>query len=395
MNNILIKRLLLVFAFYYGIMSIHATNEMPIIAFWGVPEEMTSEYEFRLLSECGFNVNLSPYNSLNAFVKACRTANKYGVRVMGRCPEIKESPFMAANTLKKEPGFYGYYFYDEPSMSDFSKLQKEIEIIKETDKNHYFYINLLPFYKEEWFVSAAKTRSYSHYLQAASATPCQQISFDYYPILKSGLRENWYHNLEMVRRECLRCGKPFWGFALSVPHADYPQPTLGALRLQIYSNLAYGAQAIQYFTYWTPAETKNFIFHDAPISHQGKKTKTYSLVQKMNNELKKVSSLFYGAKISTVYHMGIVPEGTTQITRAPENLSSLRIVGNGGAVISLLEKDHHRYLVIVNKDYEDDMDVYITTKNNIPRHITKNLQEEPMKKSYSVAAGDLFLVRLR
>ena len=376
-------------------------TEMPVIAFIGIPDRDTSEESFRSFSECGFSVSLSTYPSLDLLVKACRYADKYGVKVLGRCPEMVSNPTLAAQTLKREKGFFGYYLQDEPSVPEIQERQKEIERLRTIDMTHVFYINLYPYYRESWVEPATKAKTYPEYLKAASATSCQQLSFDFYPIMTSGIRPTWYHNLEMIRQESLASGKPFWGFVLSVPHevpftpgTYYPTPTMGSLRLQIYSNLAYGAQAIQYFTYWTPSSSR-FHYHDAPIDKEGKKTVTYPLVQKMNKELKSVSKLFYGAKVLSVHHLGSIPQGTTRQTEMPVNIRSLKIVGRQGAIISQLEKDGHRYLAIVNKSHENTLTVLTKARNKTPRHLTKSLFEELMKSSYTVNAGDILLFKLK
>lgn len=371
-------------------------GEMPIIAYLGVPDWQTSEENFHILKECGFNVSLYPYPNIDLLVKACRYADKYGVKVLGKCPEMISSPHKTASILKKENGFFGYLIQDEPNIHQISERQKEITALRQADDTHVFYINLLPLYENdpEWFNSVAKVKSYPTYLKAASATSCQQISFDYYPITTNGIRKTWYHNLEMVRRESLASKKPFWGFVLSVPHADYPQPTLSSLRLQAYANLAYGAQAIQYFSYHT-VKDQTYYFHDAPITHDGKKTKTYTLVQQMNRELKQVAPLFYGAKVTSVKHLGIIPQGTSKLTTMPRNLSSLKVVSSKGAIVSQFTKNKHHYLAIVNKNHWDPMTVLIRAKNSTPRHVTKSLTTEPMKTTYTVAAGDILLFRLQ
>ena len=378
-----------------------ASDSMPIIAYCGVPHWKTSDESFRTFSECGFTVSLeSSYESLDILLKACRYADKYGVKVLGRCKEMTSNPALAARVLKQEKGFFGYMIQDEPSVPELRLRENEIRRLKAIDSTHVFYINLHPYYHQSWIEPTLKVKTYPEYLKAASATSCQQISFDHYPVTTAGIRPTWYHNLEMVRQESIRSGKPFWAFVLSVPHdvpftpnTYYPTPTLAALRLQIYSNLAYGAQAIQYFTYWT-SSTKTFHYHDAPISQDGKKTKTYTLVQQMNKELKAVAPLFYGAKVLSVNHMVVIPEGTNRLTVAPLNLKSLKISGRAGAVVSQLQKDGHRYLAIVNKNLKGSMKVNIKPRNNTPRHLTKQLQEESMKSSYTIPSGDLLLFRL-
>ena len=378
-------------------------GDMPIIAYCGVPDWNTTEEQFRIFKECGFTVSLNTYPSLQKLVQACRYAEKQGVKILGRCPEMVNAPVKTAATLKQEKGFFGYLIQDEPSVPDIHKRQKEIERLRYTDSTHIFYINLHPYYHDEWVEPSVKVRSYPEYLRAASETSCQQISFDHYPITTKGIRQTWYHNLEMVRNESLNSHKPFWGFVLSVPHdvpytpgTYYPTPTLASLRLQVYANLAYGAQAIQYFTYWTPGKREEgFHFHDAPISLDGKKTKTWYLVQQMNRELKTVAKLFYGAKVTSVKHVKIIPQGCSKQDSIPINLKSLQIVSSKGAIISQFYKNNHLYMAIVNKNHWDPMTVLIRAKNNTPKHVTKTLQEETMKTSYNVPAGDILLFRLK
>ena len=385
----------------YLIIVCQAKSEFPIIAYWGVPDWATSPYHFQMLNKCGFTVSLYPYASLDKLVQACRVANKYGVKIIGNCPEMESTPIKVAQTLKDEAGFYGYFIQDEPSMPEIQLRQRLVDQLQSIDSTHRFYINLLPYSDPLKSLSSAKAQSYPEYIKAAVNTSCQQISFDYYPITTEVLRKTWYQNIEMVRHESLISGKPFWGFVLSVPHrvpqtrnAFYPMPTLASLRLQIYSNLAYGAQAIQYFTYWTPNPNDKLGFHDAPINFEGKKTETYGIVQKMNHELHSIAPLFYGAKVLSVGHLGVVPEGTSRQTDMPINIASLKIKASAGALISTFEKQKHIYMAIVNKDYQHEMKIYIKAQNNIPYHLTKKMQKQPMKTSYTIAAGDILLFRL-
>lgn len=378
-------------------------DELPIIAYYGVTEQNTTKEAFRTFRNCGFTVSLFPYSSLENLLKACSMAEYLGIRIIGSCPELWRLPAKTAMALKDNKGFLGYLIRDEPTHPEIKELQAFISTVKKTDDSHLFYMNLLPYSDPEKSLKGIKANSYPEYLQAFTASSCQQISFDFYPVTTKGIRPTWYHNLEMIRQESLRSGKPFWGFALSMPHdvpftphTYYPAPTLAALRLQVYSNLAYGAQAIQYFTYWTPDDSQGFHFHDAPISSDGKRTKTYGVVQKMNRELKEIARLFYGAKILSVHHLGsTIPEGTTRLTKTPENLSSLKMISRKGAIVSQLEKNGHRYLAIVNKDHVHGLKILIKPLNNVPCHLTKVLKEEPIKDSYQISAGDILLFRLK
>lgn len=375
-------------------MAYGADDEMPIIAYMGVPNDQTSHQHFKDFSDCGFNVSLYGYASLQQLIEACNVAQQHGVRILGHCPETHDTPEQAAAALKNNKGFFGYVLQDEPSAAEIKERQKEITRLRSVDDSHCFYINLHPYYAD-WTLQHTRTRTYDEYLDAAVSTSCRQLSFDYYPVTQDGLRDGWYSNLEAIRAKSIKAGIPFWGFVLSVPHAIYPQPTIASLRLQVYSNLAYGAQAIQYFTYWTPQPDKDNDYHNGPVDQQGKKTKTYDLVKKMNAELKTVARLFYGANVRSVRHLGTIAKGTKRQTRMPANLRSLKISSREGAVISQFEKKGHQYLAVVNKDYLHEMTVSLKLRNDQPRHITKTLTEEPALQNYTLPPGDILLFKLK
>lgn len=373
--------------------AIMAQESMPIIAYMGVPNDKTTEANYKDFHDCGFNVSLYGYASLNQLITACRVADKCGVKVLGHCPETHNTPEYAAKQLMKENGFFGYVLEDEPSAPRIKVLQAEIERLKSIDQNHCFYINLNPYYAD-WILDIVKTKSYKEYVKIGAAASCQQISFDFYPIEKNGVRSGWYNNLEIIRDESLNTGKPFWGFILSVPHCSYPQPTMESLRLQAYVNLAYGAQAIQYFTYWTPEPTKEWDFHNGPISRGGKKTSTYFLVQKFNKELRPIADLFYGAKVKAVNHMGEIPQGAKRLTVVPVNIKSIKVEGANGAIVSQFTKDGHSYMAVVNKDYNKALTLSIRTRHGVKR-IKKDMTTEKPQERYTIEAGDMLLFKLK
>jgi hypothetical protein len=124
----------------------------------------------------------------------------------------------------------------------------------------------------------------------------KSASFDFYPVLKDHRSKKWFENLEQFSDEAKKAGKPFWAFALTTNYDDghlTPQ-TLAALRLQVYSNLAYGAQGIQYFTYWSATSSNVPSIGDqrgAPISASGKRSVVYDRVKLMSREIKDLSGV--------------------------------------------------------------------------------------------------------
>jgi hypothetical protein len=183
--------------------------------------------------------------------------------------------------------------------------------------------------------------------------PVPLLSFDHYPVVGNSLRGEWYQNLEIVSAAARKADKPFWAFALSVAHGAYPVPTVAHLRVQAYSNLAYGAQGLQYFTYWT-SKSDTWDFHEGPILPDGKRSATYDRVREVSREVQALRMVFLGANVESVGHTGAtLPAGTRRYEPAAP-VRALTTEGQG-AVVSVLTKGDRRFLVVVNRDINQPM----------------------------------------
>ena len=374
--------------------TLHIQAEIPIVAYYGVPLAYSNVNRFKEFKEAGFDVSICFYDDtpVDTLIRILNDAQKSGIRLIISSGWVSVQPNIGIPRLKNHPALYGYFLQDEPWPADIPETTRRYRAMARYDTSKPTYVNLLPDYDDE-LPDDARMTSYNKYLQATSAIGLPFISFDFYPIRESGIRKTWYSCLENIRQESLRTRRPFWAFALCTPHVDYPQPTIETLRLQIYSDLAYGAQAIEYFTYWTPKPTDEWDFHDAPISLNGRRTHNYALVKRMNQELRYVLPLFDGAKIQSVKHMGRIPEGTTKLSQAPVNIQKLKVSGKQGAIISTMQKDGHLYMIVVNKDYQGDLRLNLTAKEPV-KMITKHLTETAVESSYIIKGGDMLLFKL-
>ena len=293
------------------------------------------------------------------------------------------------------PALFGYMLGDEPRMADFDTYKHRYHAIRAADSTHLCYQNLFPYYGDE-LLETIGAASYEEYLRKFSEIPLPQISFDFYPIWDYDIRPTWYYTLEAVRRESLRTGVPFWAFVLSTPHVGYPQPTLEMLRLQIYSNLAYGAQAIQYFTFRTPPPDDTYDYHNGPITLEGQKTETYNIVRDMNRELHEVIPFFDGCTVERVGHLLEVPLGTERFKGMPRGLRRLKVVGTRGAVVSVLRQGDKRYLAVVNKDFETDLRVDIAFSSPRRPLWPKEFAKTPAAAAHSLtlSGGNLLMFEL-
>ena len=337
--------------------------ELPILAWYSIPEENISLERFQELKEAGFNVNLSSVGSFDKALASLDYGEQTGVKIVFSCHDMWEDPEGIAAKVKDHPALFGYSLGDEPNNARFPVLADMADRLRSVDPDHVIYVNLFPNYAPDEVLGSTYPEHVRKYIEEVRPP---LVSFDFYPVTEDGIRERWWENLEVISRESAAAGLPFWAFALSTSHKPYPIPTMASLRLQFYTDLAYGAQGLQYFTYWNPVPG-TWDFHDAPIDLDGNRTPVYDLVKAMNAELQARADIFVGDKVLQVRHTGeTVPPGVTPLTDLPEPLTALDTHGNG-AVVSLLENGGFRYLMLVNRSLDEGFDYDIAFARKVER----------------------------
>ncbi len=380
-------------------------GEIPLLAWHSIPDNETTVGRYRELKEAGFNISSSSHANADGVQKALDCAQQAGVRVIFSCPELAENPEATVRRFMNHPALAGYYLRDEPSAGDFPALGAWARRIRAVDDKHMCYLNLFPTYASNEQLGSPGYRE--HIRQFVKEVPSEMLSFDHYPVTagKSGLslREDFYRNLEIFSDEAGKAGKPFWAFALAVAHDPYPVPDLAQLRLQMFSNLAYGAQGLQYFTYWTPGKNPHWNFHHGPIGLDGKRTDVYDKVKELNREISALAPVFLGGRVLQVRHIGeVIPESTTRLSALPSKVSRLDVKGLNdkpalaGAVVSEIRNGDRRYLVVVNRDFQKRMRLDISL-DPAARRVLKD-GSLVMASLYSdvqlVEPGDMLIFRL-
>ena len=120
--------------------------ELPILAWYSIPEENISLERFQELKEAGFNINFSHIGSLDGAVKSLDFARQAGVKVMFTCREMWEDPEGTAAKVKDHPALYGYSLGDEPNNARFPALAEMADRLRSVDPDHVIYVNLFPNY---------------------------------------------------------------------------------------------------------------------------------------------------------------------------------------------------------------------------------------------------------
>ena len=148
----------------------------------------------------------------------------------------------------------------------------------------------------------------------------------------------------------------------------------------MFSNLVYGAQGFQYFTWWG-------VYQSGP-------TQVYDRVKTVNAELQALSPYFLGADVTDVWHTGReIPYGTKALSSMPEGISSLS-TSDGGAVVSKAVKDGNTYIAIVNRDYKAQMTLEISFSSKAMKIDKQGNKAEAVSGSTVVQPGDIVLYQI-
>ena len=370
------------------------SDRLPILAWYSIPENESSVARYKELKESGITHSLTSFSNIASMEKALKIAQEAGVKLLVSCPELKTDTRGTVKRFMSHPAVAGYFLRDEPSSNDFTELSEWAKEIRATDDQHFCYINLFPNYANEEQLGTKEYKEYVH--QFIQKVPVQQLSFDNYPVKETTLEKKWYQNLEIFSEEARQANKPFWAFALAVTFAPHHVPTVAELRLQVYSDLAYGAQGIQYFTYWTPAGDA-LDFNTAPIGLDGKRSEVYDRIRLMNKEIKNLSWVFMGAKVISVAHTGeIIPLGTKRLIKLPETVKVLETTGTG-AVISELKNGTNSFLVIVNRDFLNPMKLTLYCDPQVKRVLKdgSTVPANDYKNTMEIDAGDAVIYTWR
>lgn len=357
----------------YDLEGLTIDNQFPIVAWTGINWNET--HKFRSMKECGINVYLGWYDNLTHVLQTLDDAEKYGVKLIVRSENFRKDTQREVKAMKDHPALYMYHVDDEPWDNDFNWVARMIRDIREVDKEHPCYINLYPNWA--WGGSDGYRGKVLSYCNAMPEVTF--LSFDNYPVTSTGLRPDWYHNLEDIRFVSRLKKIPFWAFALALSHeldenVFYPVPTLAELRLQQFSNLAYGAQGFQYFTFWG-------VYHDAP-------TVVYDMVKTVNKELQVLARYFKDADVMNVWHTGKeIPDGTVRLSVLPDRVRSLKT--SGESVVSYFKKEANTYLAVVNKDYKKSMTLDIAFDNKSKKLDKQGKYAYVKTESMYVQPGDI------
>lgn len=371
-NNSLTYVLLIIFIVHPVFLSaqerLSSKGQLPIIGWYSItPGEETTVVRYQEMKDAGFGISFSFLRNYQDIEQALTIADKVGMKIVITCPELLTETEKTVKKFMNHSALAGYFVRDEPGVKDFAELATVVKKINAIDPKHFCYINLFPNYASPAQLGSDDYRTYVN--KFMNEVPLHFYSFDFYPLTDiPGVYTNWHKNLEIFSDEARKAGKSFWAFAQATQYDNrHEEISLATLRVQFYTDLAYGAQGLQYFTYWTPPANTNESFYNGSIGLDGKRTTVYDKVKLMNQELKNLSGVFLGSKVISVQQTGKnVPAGTIRMFQPPFPLKVLETSGEG-AVVSVLENGAHHFIVIVNRDYKKSMNLTLLSNESLKK----------------------------
>lgn len=378
--------------------------KMPILA-WAGLAAYASEEGYKDMAEAGFTLNmphvmysadqialmneemtemLGVSTVENRLQKIMDAAIGTGIKqvLYGPVGASDESILKFINKWKDHPAFGGYQTRDEPEPGDtetFRKMAHFKEMVDTYDPDHFCFFNMRECYthEEEWYVN--------HINELLTIVKPEFYAFDCYPcLINDKVDANWYKSLEVNSRLAKANNITFWGFANAcqfdnkvIPSDTKAYPTVENIRLQQYSNLAYGAQGLCYFMFELLIGN-NFAGtvtpgHTSAIQPDGSYTDIYEAISTVNNEIQNLAYIFLGCDVTSVRHTSDrrfqppVPYSTTSFQQEdfPAELEEYSVETRKPVLISQFTSNGHRYMMVVNKSFSQTDDVTFTFNKDI------------------------------
>ena len=398
------KRLLILVAALLDAMAVYSQNtgdKILALGYLGFRDSASTAENFQKLAEAGLDMLTLEMDQSTAQLQLDLAAYA-GLKILAVLApytdrqNIAEVDFDKVDELvtrfKSHPALYGWHICDEPGVSRIPDLKCIKEHIEALDPDHLVYINLDPLGS----IRALGTDFYRDYVDTY-ARDCNLtiLSYDCYPAMDYGVLNWWYMCNEAVLATCRKYGIPFWGFAATCwidregPNNMHAKPTLENVRLTVNTHLAYGAQAMQYFTIrdfggtsWAPMMREQW-------------TDAYDLLKEANLEMKRREKVFAGGHVVKTRFTGLTPFACLPLI--PEDLPAAiaSIDTDRTTLVSFVENGEDRYIVVVNSVWTEKCNAEVVLKQpcSIIDRTGAETQYPKGKHALVIDEGDMLVIR--
>lgn len=375
-----------------------------VLAYNGFNDDQATYENFKKMMDAGVNMITVEGEDLvygPGWRDQCRVAEQAGVKVIlfigytheryYRDPEHFTGLDDLINEAAQYPAICAYQIADEPSTEKGYRLAFVKEKIESLAPDRPVYINLHPSTVSQGGMGALTYEDYVEFF--ASVCDLQFITFDQYPIWKTGVEDSWYRSLNVIYDTAKRHGIPFWAFIQTCREYSRVDPSVETIRLQGNVNLAYGAQCNQLFV-WKATSGTNY----APILQDGTWTQAYEDCKTYCTEIHNREYVFVDCDVRSVRHTGFdyYRHGTC-LTAAdyPEAISDISV--EGSSLVSFIGNNGNEYVTICNKSYETKISAKVTFTRDvytIDRNGVFTLQQ-PGEHEFTLDEADMLVIKWR
>lgn len=352
-------------------------GEISIVAAGAVSEGFqASRQTYQDLVDCGFNIGTGT-GSVDYFRRQFELIGDLNFKyIISNGYLYSDARKSLISALSDSPYLAAWNFKDEPLYKALPELKAQYDALRKDDPDKLLYMNLVGIVNPDF---AGPCKTFGEYLDLIQATFAPELwSYDFYPIITRGGKticetDAFYYALESYREISRKTSRPFWAFCESMAYTakSYSRPaaTENYLRYEAFNALAYGVQGIVYWTYGMRKSNDFETYLSSLVDFNGKKSKAWYAAQKVNREIKRFNRVFYGCNVVDVKHLGKnLYKGTRRLSGAIGPVKMLRC-GDSGVVVSYIENNGDRYVVVVNRD------VFAKTKVAMELNANKNLKD--------------------
>jgi hypothetical protein len=299
------------------------------IYLWGLPEAQDPDATARALAEAGFTVVDGDAGTIDVLAA-------HGLKAM-----IREPGAEAVNRLKSHTALWGYHLGDEPYPEDtFAPIVERRRALRAIDPDHPYFVNMQS-------TTGEFLRTYMKVVEP------EILSYDYYQWWWGS--DRYFEKLEEFRQQAVLADVPL-GSCIEVDanpgiewgDRTYLKENRAKLRESVYTNLAYGVKAIEWFSariLFEPGTTKL-----APWGED---------VAAINHELAHLGPELARLRTIDVFQTPPLPRGTRE---APKE-HWVQLIGQedrAGLVYGMFEDGEGAdYVLIASRDLDDAQSVTV------------------------------------
>jgi len=380
-------------------------DEFLISIYGPPPAKLLNDQQYKVIKDAHVDIilNIGPgvNHNKDGNLATLAMAQKNGLKVYtydGRIGEGDAKIKEMVNDFKGHPALGGYYITDEP---DTARLASAIELqkkVKALDPLKDAYMNHLP----GWAIDDKENYELSflpRYIEGVGKENLNYLAYDNYPYKrKQRLEKTYFNNLEIIRRVGLKynvktssCLQSFgMGFKGVV---ELRRPNADEIRMNVYSNLAYGVKNAVWYTYYTQDNLNPEVMtmYKSVIDSVGLKTDMYAPFQKMNGEMKQLGKTLINLDAIEVYHTGDSLWLGTKLP--PDNFVAKVSDKMAETILSrFIDKSSGKqYLMVVNRNFNRSkaltvrLDASIKSVKEISKTTGKAVKSNFDPKAHSIA----------